>query len=98
MRPVSSAWPLTLLTDRERVKYSASPAQGMSDRAIAEKTVLTVGTVKWYNRQIYSKLDVRNRTQAVARDNWICCGAPKTQPRRTPLPQADSAAQLARSY
>ncbi len=66
MRPVSSAWPLTPLTDRER-EILGLLAQGMSDRAIAEKTVLTVGTVKWYNRQIYSKLDVRNRTQAVAR-------------------------------
>jgi len=66
MRPVSSAWPLTPLTDRER-EILGLLAQGMSDRAIAERTVLTVGTVKWYNRQIYSKLDVRNRTQAVAR-------------------------------
>ena len=58
MRPVSSAWPLTPLTDRER-EILGLLAQGMSDRAIAEKTVLTVGTVKWYNRQLHSKLGVQ---------------------------------------
>ena len=42
-------------------------AEGLSDREIAERLVLTVNTVKWYNRQIYSILGVGNRTQAVAR-------------------------------
>ncbi|MEO8609594.1 MAG: tetratricopeptide repeat protein [Chloroflexota bacterium] len=40
-------------------------ANGLSDGEIAEALVLAVGTVKWYNRQIYSKLDVPNRTQAL---------------------------------
>src|SRR5690348_4636184 len=40
-------------------------ANGLSDSEIAESLVLTVGTVKWYNRQIYNKLDVPNRTQAL---------------------------------
>src|SRR5215510_5357093 len=40
-------------------------ANGLSDSEIAEALVLTVGTVKWYNRQIYRKLDVPNRTQAL---------------------------------
>lgn len=39
---------------------------GLSDREIAEILVLTVGTVKWYNRQIYDKLHVRNRVEATA--------------------------------
>ena len=42
-------------------------AEGLSDREIADRLVLTVNTVKWYNRQIYSILDVGNRTQAVVR-------------------------------
>lgn len=42
-------------------------ADGMSDREIAERLVMTVNTVKWYNRQIYSILDVGSRTQAIAR-------------------------------
>jgi predicted ATPase/DNA-binding CsgD family transcriptional regulator len=41
--------------------------QGMSDREIAERLIVSVNTVKWYNRQIYSILDVGNRTQAIAR-------------------------------
>jgi DNA-binding NarL/FixJ family response regulator len=42
-------------------------AEGLSDREIAERLVMTVNTVKWYNRQIYSILDVGCRTQAIAR-------------------------------
>lgn len=42
-------------------------AEGMSDREIAERLVMTVNTIKWYNRQIYSILGVSSRTQAVAR-------------------------------
>src|SRR5262249_200544 len=41
-------------------------AEGMSDREIAERLVMTVGTVKWYNRQIYRTLGVGSRTQAIA--------------------------------
>lgn len=58
--------PAAPLTDRER-EILRFLAQGLRDREIAEETFLTVGTVKWYNRQIYSKLGVRNRTQATAR-------------------------------
>lgn len=42
-------------------------AEGMSDREIAERLVMTINTVKWYNRQIYSILGVASRTQAIAR-------------------------------
>lgn len=41
--------------------------EGLSDREIAERLVITLNTVKWYNRQIYSILGVGSRTQAVAR-------------------------------
>jgi non-specific serine/threonine protein kinase len=41
-------------------------AEGLSDREIAERLVMTVNTVKWYNRQIYSILGVGSRTQAIA--------------------------------
>jgi len=41
--------------------------QGLSDREIAERLVMTINTVKWYNRQIYSSLGVGSRTQAIAR-------------------------------
>ncbi len=41
-------------------------AEGLSDREIAQKLTLSPETVKWYNKQIYSKLGVRNRTEAAA--------------------------------
>jgi LuxR family maltose regulon positive regulatory protein len=40
---------------------------GLSNQAIAEQLVLTVGTVKWYLNHLYAKLGVRGRTQALAR-------------------------------
>lgn len=42
-------------------------AEGLTDRDVAERLVLTINTVKWYNRQIYSILGVSSRTQAIAR-------------------------------
>ena len=42
-------------------------AAGMSDREIAEHLVMTINTIKWYNRQIYGALGVGSRTQAIAR-------------------------------
>lgn len=42
-------------------------AAGMSNQEIAEKVIVTVGTVKWHLNNIYGKLDVRSRTQALAR-------------------------------
>jgi predicted ATPase/DNA-binding CsgD family transcriptional regulator len=39
---------------------------GFTNREIAQKLVLSLETIKWYNKQIYSKLGVHNRTQAVA--------------------------------
>jgi predicted ATPase/DNA-binding CsgD family transcriptional regulator len=42
-------------------------ADGLTNQQIAEALIISVGTVKWYTGQIYSKLNVGNRTQAVAR-------------------------------
>jgi LuxR family maltose regulon positive regulatory protein len=42
-------------------------AEGLSNQAIADRVILSLGTIKWYSGQIYSKLDVRTRTQAIAR-------------------------------
>jgi LuxR family maltose regulon positive regulatory protein len=42
-------------------------AAGLSNREIAQKLVITVGTAKTHANNIYRKLDVRSRTQAVAR-------------------------------
>jgi ATP/maltotriose-dependent transcriptional regulator MalT len=42
-------------------------AQGLTNQQIAAKLIISVGTVKSYTSQIYGKLSVSNRTQAVAR-------------------------------
>jgi len=39
--------------------------EGCTNREIAQRLVLSLETIKWYNKQIFSKLGVHNRTQAV---------------------------------
>jgi predicted ATPase/DNA-binding CsgD family transcriptional regulator len=40
-------------------------SDGLSNREISQKLMLSPETVKWYNKQIFSKLGVSSRTQAV---------------------------------
>lgn len=40
---------------------------GFNSREIADKLVLSVSTIRWYLKQIYSKLDVHGRSEALAR-------------------------------
>jgi LuxR family maltose regulon positive regulatory protein len=42
-------------------------AAGLSNQEVAEKLVITLSTVKWHSGNIYGKLGVKNRTQAVAK-------------------------------
>lgn len=42
-------------------------AAGMSNREIADRLIVTVETVKWHVKNIYRKLNVTTRTQALAR-------------------------------
>ena len=56
------------LNDRER-EILARISGGLSDQQIADELFLSLNTVKWYNRQIYGKLGVGSRTQAVAKAN-----------------------------
>jgi predicted ATPase/DNA-binding CsgD family transcriptional regulator len=46
-------------------------AEGLSNREIAQKLVIAPGTVKWYNKQIFSKLNVHSRKQAVEKSRNI---------------------------
>ncbi|MCI0712538.1 MAG: protein kinase [Chloroflexi bacterium] len=54
------------LTEREReiLRYIAA---GHSNYEIASKLFISVGTVKWFCSQIYGKLGVQSRTQAILR-------------------------------
>ncbi|MBN1121036.1 MAG: protein kinase [Anaerolineae bacterium] len=53
------------LSDRE-LEVLDLIAEGLSNREIAEKLYITVGTVKRHINNIYGKLDVHSRTQAIA--------------------------------
>lgn len=53
------------LTERE-LEVLHLVADGLSNREIARALVLSPGTIKWYISEIYSKLHVSSRTQAVA--------------------------------
>ena len=55
---------LTPMNKRER-DILQRLAAGLSDQQIADELFLSLHTVKWYNRQIYSKLGVSGRTQAI---------------------------------
>ena len=52
------------LSDRE-LEVLNLIADGLSNRDIAERLVLSVGTVKVHTRNLYGKLNVNSRTQAV---------------------------------
>src|SRR5262249_12420219 len=42
-------------------------AEGLTNQEIAGQLIVSVNTVKWYAKEIYSKLHVSSRTQAVTR-------------------------------
>jgi LuxR family maltose regulon positive regulatory protein len=64
--PPGSPRPIERLTAREREVLSLLAA-GRSNHEIAATLVVAVGTVRWYSKQIYRKLEVHNRTQALLR-------------------------------
>jgi predicted ATPase/DNA-binding CsgD family transcriptional regulator len=63
---LSTAAKSDTLTGRE-VEILQLAAEGLSNSQIAERVILSRGTVKWYMSEIYSKLGVVNRAQAIAR-------------------------------
>jgi LuxR family transcriptional regulator, maltose regulon positive regulatory protein len=58
--------PADLLTDRE-IEVLSHIATGASNNDIAERLVLSVGTVKSHIHHIMGKLDAQNRTEAVSK-------------------------------
>lgn len=73
------------LTNRER-EIITLLANGLSNQAIADHLYLTLGTVKWYNKQIFAKLQVTSRTQAIlkARQLGLLDAPQKTAPSNLP--------------
>ncbi|MEW6239534.1 MAG: alpha/beta fold hydrolase [Chloroflexota bacterium] len=57
---------LTPMNKRER-EILERLAIGLSDQQIADELFLSLHTVKWYNRQIFNKLGVSSRTQAITK-------------------------------
>ena len=60
---------LEVLSKRE-LEILSLISHGYSNKDIADKLFISTGTVKWHINNIFSKMDVKNRTQAVykARD------------------------------
>ncbi|MCG3208959.1 MAG: HTH-type transcriptional regulator MalT [Anaerolineae bacterium] len=65
-KPAAQSLLIEPLSDRE-LEVLQLVAEGYSNREIAEKLFITVGTAKTHTINIYRKLDVNSRTQAVAR-------------------------------
>jgi LuxR family maltose regulon positive regulatory protein len=56
----------TVLTDRE-TELLRRLSRGLSNQEIAHQMSITVGTTKGHLHRIFRKLNVRNRTAAVAK-------------------------------
>jgi LuxR family maltose regulon positive regulatory protein len=65
--PVSPAQPLIEPLSQRELKILQLIAQGLSNREISERLFLALSTVKGHNRNIFDKLQVQRRTEAVAR-------------------------------
>jgi LuxR family maltose regulon positive regulatory protein len=66
-QPTPSSQPLVEPLSKRELEVLRLVAQGLSNREIAERLYLALSTIKGYNRNIYGKLQVQRRTEAVAR-------------------------------
>src|SRR5690606_41484458 len=78
----------TALTERE-LDILRLVADGLTNQQIADQLVITVGTVRWYTKQIFGTLNVHNRTHAVAQARALGILSGPAQ-----LPQASTPGQL----
>jgi LuxR family maltose regulon positive regulatory protein len=65
--PDAAVQPLIEPLSKREIEVLNLLAGGLSNSEIAEKFVITIGTVKAHTASIYRKLNVNSRTQAVAR-------------------------------
>lgn len=70
--------PLDKFKERE-LEILTMMAEGLSNQEIADQLFITKGTVRWYNKQIYSKLGTSRRTEAIAlaREMGLIGGSPE---------------------
>jgi LuxR family maltose regulon positive regulatory protein len=64
--PVPAVEMAAPLTEREE-EVLRLLAAGLSNQEIADELTITLGTAKWHVHNVYQKLDVSSRTEAVAR-------------------------------
>jgi two-component system nitrate/nitrite response regulator NarP len=57
--------PMSQLTQRER-NLMAALARGLSNKALADELAISVNTVKFHLRNLFDKLGVQSRAQAIA--------------------------------
>ena len=62
----TAAQPLIDPLTRRELEVLGLMAQGLSNREIAEQLIVAMGTVAKYTNNIFTKLSVKNRTQAIA--------------------------------
>jgi LuxR family maltose regulon positive regulatory protein len=65
--PLPASQPLIEPLRQREIEVLHYVAQGRSNKEIADEMVVAMSTVKWYLRNIYDKLDVHRRTQALAK-------------------------------
>jgi len=65
---------ILILLSHQNLAYMSAPrilhalaVDGLSNREIGDRLFLAYTTIKWYNRQIYNKLGVNTRQQAIER-------------------------------
>lgn len=75
-QPLPPTQPLTI---REQEVLTCI-GEGLSNREIAAQLTVAMSTAKWYVRQIYNKLGVENRKQAIARAHQLNLLPEKQEP------------------
>lgn len=87
------------LTERE-LDILRLMVAGLNNQEIARQLVLSAGTVKWYVNQIYVKLDVHSRRQAIERAAQLGLNAEPTSitPRPKPNGRAREAANASPTF
>jgi predicted ATPase/DNA-binding CsgD family transcriptional regulator len=84
--PFSKPQSMTPLTEREQ-EVLACIGDGLSNQQIAAQLTVALTTVKWYVRQIFNKLNVENREQAVRRGRQLGLLTSATRPPHNLPPQ-----------